>query len=1298
METRLGECAGVREAVVIARQDQPGDQRLVAYLTAQEGAVLEPGVLRAALAAQLPEYMVPSAFVTLEAFPLTPNGKLDRKALPAPEQGALVSRIYAAPQGEVEAALAAIWQELLGVERVGRDDHFFELGGHSLLLVTMVERLRQRGMALTVREVFQSPALSALAAAIVRGDREQGVAVPANRIQAETEDITPELLPLANLKQAEIDRVVAAVAGGVSNVQDIYPLSPLQEGILFHHLLAEQGDAYQQRILLAFDTRSQLEAFARALQMVIDRHDILRSAAHWEGLGRPMQAVWRKASLPLVEVVPQAGMDAAEQLRQETSSVHFRFDVRQAPMLHAHALHWEDAGEWLLMLSYHHLVSDHVTLALIVEEVRTILAGQAAVLPDPVPYRNFIAHLGAIPAIDHEQYFRCALAGVESPTAPFGILDTMGNGAGVTETRLELDVELGMAVRACAREYRIAPAALFHLAFAKVLAAFSGNDDVVFGTVLSGRLQGGAAADRILGMFVNTLPLRVRLQARTVQGALAQVQQGLHELIEHEQASLALAQRCSDIAAPLPLFTSILNYRHNDLAARLTEEEADLQGMRLLEAEERTNYPVTVSVEDNAQGFALTEQCIAGIEPGRIARHMQVTLENLLDALREAPETPLEGVRTIPLAEYEQLTQAFNATAAAYPQDRLVHELFAEQAQVQPEVTALVYEGRELSYGELNRKANQLAHHLRALGAGPDVLVGICMERSIEMVVALLGILKAGGAYVPLDPSYPQERLELMLEDSAPLVVLTQQALRDGLPRLLPASQVVLCLDGQAEAAQLALQPDSNPERAGERPDHLAYVIYTSGSTGRPKGVEITHAGLNNYLRWAMNAYRASDLKNAIVSSPLAFDATITSLYLPLLVGRQAWLLPGGQELESLEGLLASGDSWGLIKITPAHLAVVGQSLRARNRKPSVDLFVVGGEALPMATVLLWNELCPTARIVNEYGPTETVVGCITYEPGAGDRARANVPIGRPIANTKIYILDKNGGVAPLGTAGEIFIGGAGVARGYLNRPDLTGGRFITDPFSEVQGARLYKTGDLGYWQADGNIEYLGRNDFQVKIRGFRIELGEIEAALVACPQIREAVVIAREDHPGDKRLVAYVTAKEGGLPEAAALREVLAVQLPEYMVPSAFVMLEALPLTPNGKLDRKALPAPDRDALVSREYEAPHGELEQALASIWQELLGLERVGRHDRFFELGGHSLLAVQLVSRIAEQMGVEISIRAVFAEPDFGSLANHIVDKQLESFAGNEELATLNGQLDGLSEQELLEILSGDVKND
>ncbi|NVE01911.1 condensation domain-containing protein, partial [Massilia sp. BJB1822] len=556
--------------------------------------------------------------------------------------------------------LAGIWQELLGIERVGRDDHFFELGGHSLLVVTLVERLRQCGMALTMRSVFQSPVLWQLASTVVFGEDVETFSVPANRITRDTVHITPDLLPLVALSQSEIDRVLAAVPGGAANVQDIYPLSPLQEGILFHHLLADQADAYQLRTLLAFDARSELDAFAVAFAQVIARHDILRSAVHWEGLGRPVQAVWRNAKLPLVEMAAQAGSDAVERLRAVSHPLHFKLDVRQAPMIHGHVAQQGERGEWLLMLSYHHMVSDHITLALIVEEVQAILAGRVAELPTPIPYRNFIAQVNAIPPAEHEQYFRRVLGGLESPTAPFGILDTLGDGSDVTETSLALDAELDAAIRACARDFKVTPAALFHLAYAKVLASFSGNDDVVFGTVLSGRLQGGAEAGRILGMFVNTLPLRVSL-GQSLQSAVEQVQAALHELIEHEQASLAMAQRCSDIAAPLPLFTTILNYRHNDVAEISPELAAGLvanwHGMRMLGGEERTNYPISLSVEDNADSFALTEQCTARIEPGCIARAMLTTLQNMVDALRHEPAMPLTGIRSMPQAEYVMVTR-----------------------------------------------------------------------------------------------------------------------------------------------------------------------------------------------------------------------------------------------------------------------------------------------------------------------------------------------------------------------------------------------------------------------------------------------------------------------------------------------------------------------------------------------------------------------------------------------------------------------------------------------------------------
>ncbi|MBA2238275.1 MAG: amino acid adenylation domain-containing protein, partial [Lysobacter sp.] len=616
-----------------------------------------------------------------------------------------------------------------------------------------------------------------------------------------------------------------------------------------------------------------------------------------------------------------------------------------------------------------------------------------------------------------------------------------------------------------------------------------------------------------------------------------------------------------------------------------------------------------------------------------------------------------QRVRDLPLlseAERHQLLVEFNDTATAYPQDGLIHGLFEAQVERSPDATALVYEGEALSYAELNRRSNEVAHRLLSLGVKPDDRVAICAERSVEMVVGMLGILKAGGAYVPLDPGLPSERLAFMVSDSGPVALLTQTALLETVSGWLPSGQSlpVVVLDGAA-GSELASHPTHNPAVAGLASNHLAYVIYTSGSTGQPKGVLVEHRAAANF--W--NVLRETTHKTCPpfskvgLNSAYSFDMSLKGL-LQLLSGHCLVIVP--------DRVRASGEDFiGFIKdnelsafeCTPSQLDMLLSAGLTRHRFARKCNVLLGGEAIGQSA---WETIrdFTAFEFHNMYGPTECTVDATIGRIHASDE---RPHIGRPIANVKIHILDERLEPVPLGVAGELYVGGAGLARGYLNRPELTAERFVKNPFSAEPEARMYKTGDLARWLPDGNIEYVGRNDFQVKIRGFRIELGEIEAKLLACEGVREAVVIAREDVEGDKRLVAYVVPHEGIALAVAALRESLALELAEYMVPSAFVSLDALPLTRNGKLDRKSLPAPDQSSVASRQYEAPTGEVEQAIASIWQELLGLERVGRHDHFFEMGGHSLLAVQLVSRLRQALGVEVGLRELFAEPTLSALA-------------------------------------------
>src|SRR6185312_1231445 len=634
-------------------------------------------------------------------------------------------------------------------------------------------------------------------------------------------------------------------------------------------------------------------------------------------------------------------------------------------------------------------------------------------------------------------------------------------------------------------------------------------------------------------------------------------------------------------------------------------------------------------------------------------------VQSLVEALESAPDTPALLLRVLPEDERRQVLEGFNPQAQ-YRQEKLLQELFEEQVQRTPQALAVTYEGESLTYGELNTRANQLARYLRERGVGPDRLVGICMERSLEMVIGLLGILKAGGAYVPLDPSYPAERLAYMLEDAAPSVLLTQQRLKGQLPC---SDAEVIALDGQWREISRHASDDLAVNQIGLRPDCLAYVIYTSGSTGKPKGAMNEHRAVVNRLRWMQDQYRLDETDRVLQKTPFSFDVSVWEFFWPLLSGARLIVArPAGHQDPTYLMELIEQSGITRLHFVPSMLqAFLGQY--ERGRCPSIRHIVCSGEELTAALQNRSLERLPQGRLSNLYGPTECAIDVTAWEC-TREEAGARVPIGRAVANTRIYVLDRRGAPVPTGVKGEIYIGGVQVGRGYLNRPELTAQRFVPDPFSADPKARMYRTGDLGRWRADGAIEYLGRNDEQVKIRGYRIELGEIEAALLRQEAVKEAVVLAREDEPGEKRLVGYVVARDRAATASAAalsaevLREHLKGVLPQYMVPSAFVVLETLPLTTNGKLDRRALPAPDQSSYSSREYEAPRGEVEEVLAGIWQELLKVERVGRNDNFFELGGHSLLIVQVMERL-RRVGLSVPVRRVFDNPTLSGLADRLI---------------------------------------
>src|SRR6266498_1821742 len=1048
-------------------------------------------------------------------------------------------------------------------------------------------------------------------------------------------------------------------------------------GIHFHHLMGGEGDPYLLVMQLRFDTRERLGAYLRALQAVVDRHDILRTAVVWEGLPEPVQVVWRHAVVP-VEEVDMGGSegDVAAGMYEQFTPRYYRIDVCQAPILRIWTAHDPQQDQWLMLQFLHHLIGDYQTMTLIHEEIEAYLLGKEAALPAPIPYRNMVAQarLG-VSAEEQERFFREMLGEVSEPTLPFGLSDVHQDGEAITESRRMLPQELNDRLRAQARRLGVSLASLCHLAWGQVVARSSGSEQVVFGTVLFGRMQGGEGADRSVGLFINTLPFRMNLDGAATEVAALQTHTRLADLLMHEHASLALAQQCSGVAAATPLFSAILNYRHNpghETPVDLVNGTHPIAKIELLKNKIRNNYPLTLSVEDYGQTLGLTALVVRPLSPERICGYMQQALESLVTTLETAPETPVRELEILPPEERRLLLEEWNATETEYPSHQSVHQLFEEQVRKSPDAVAVVCGDESLSYAELNEQANRLAHYLIGLGVKPDDRVGICVERSLGMVVGLLGILKSGGAYVPLDPAYPTERLRQVLADAAPKILLSDAAGREAVGNNGLKKVTALDIDIRSDFSAL---PFSNPEPKylGLTPRHFAYIMYTSGSTGTPKGVMVQHHSACNQLIAIINSYGLRRHDRILQFASPSSDGSLEEIFGALLNGAvlvlrtDVWLASIAEFdrqciYHNITVTSLPAAFWANLAITWSDASI---SLTLRK-------IIVGYEAISTYALKLWFESeKQKPLLLNSYGPTETTINATTQEI---EPCSTWSSIGRPMANNKIYVLDEYGHPVPMGVVGEIYIGGAGGTFGYLNRPELTSERFIPDPFSPVGGLRMYKTGDLARYLPDGNIEFLGRNDYQVKIRGFRIELGEIEARLGEHPLVRQAVVVAREDAPGEKRLVAYVipTAPEQRQEEslessligttnlAAALRTHLAGCLPEYMVPVAFVHMNELQLTPNGKIDRKKLPVPDIAAFVRQAYEAPQYEMEHALAELWQELLNVERVGRHDNFFELGGHSLLAVQLMVRVRQVLGVELSMVTLFAKPTIAQLAQIIAE--------------------------------------
>jgi len=1050
--------------------------------------------------------------------------------------------------------------------------------------------------------------------------------------------------------------------------------------MLFHNLYAPSGGEYFMQMVYTMRGALDATALRHAWQQVVNRHPILRTAFVWEGLDEPLQIVRQQAALEWAQEDVR-GLSRVEQ--EEMLEAYLKadrqkgFELSQAPLMRC-ALIGRAEDEHTLIWSYHHLLLDGWCLSLIIREVSflydAICRGREAGLPPTRPYRDYIAWLQRRDMAQTESFWRRALEGYTAPARlPF---EQSGAGPGAQAADRGRDLTLSAstteALQSLARQHQTTMYNLVQGAWALLLSRYSGEDDVVFGVTVSGRPPEIVGVESMIGLFINTLPVRVKVTPET---PLAHWLKTLHaqqtELLEYQHSPLMQVQRWSEVAPPQPLFESILvfeNYAPKETSGQV------FGGMEITDSYslERTSYPLTVYVSPGPRlSFRIRH------DPRRfgdaVIDRFLAHLGSLLESMAANPEGRLSDASMLTAAEERKVLVEWNDSHADYDAAKTFVRLFEEQVERTPDATAVIFEQERLTYRTLNRRANRLAHHLRAEGVGPEVLVGICVERSIEMLVGLLGIAKAGGAYVPLDPSYPSSRLAFMLEDAGVRLLLTQERHVGRLAEARHGARV-LCLDADWET--ISRQGESDLP-GGATTSNLAYVIYTSGSTGRPKGVQVSHLALANLLH-AMRSGPGLEARDKILSvTTPSFDIAAVELYLPLTVGGCVQIVSREAAVDA--GLLArevSNSGATVMQATPAMWRLLIDSGWKGDGRLKM---LCGGEAL--TAELAARLLERGGSLWNLYGPTETTIYSTArhVEP-----AENPVSLGRPIANTEIYILDNSLRPVAVGVPGNLYLGGDGLARGYLRRPALTAEKFIPHPFTRRAGARLYGTGDTARYMADGRIEYLGRSDQQVKVRGFRIELGEVEAAVLEHGGVRECMTVVREDEPDDKRLVAYVvpyqrrpaespagnghqeTAPTGlAIDETAqplSARELghfLRAKLPAYMIPSAFVELDALPLTPNGKIDRRALPAPGLTRFeMEREYVAPRTPLEETLAKIFADTLRLERVGIYDNFFELGGHSLLATQVVSRVRASLRAELTLRDLFDKPTVEKLSGAI----------------------------------------
>jgi amino acid adenylation domain-containing protein len=1225
----LNEHPLVKQSVVVAREDERGGKRLIGYVVC-EGGVSEVE-LKKYLRERAPEYMAPEAILALEEMPLTANGKIDRKRLPMPDgSGREVGQEDVGRRTPVEEIVGGIFEEVLKVDRVGRSENFFEIGGHSLLATRVISRVRTAfGVEIGLGSIFEDPTVRGMARRIE------------DAMESGERDEAPPLVKVKREGQGEVR----------------LPLSFAQQRLWFLDQLVPNNPFYNIPGAVRLEGGLDLEALERVINEIIRRHEVLRTRFEVEE-GEPAQVIdpWEPRRLERADLAylpPEEREEEARRMAREHAETGF--DLSRGPLLRVKVLKLEEE-EHVVLYTMHHIVSDDWSMRILAGEVEALYRAYSAGEPSPLPelqiqyadfavwQRNWLQG----EALERQlRYWRERLAGLEPLELPLDHPRPALASYRGASLSFELSEELTLDLQALSRREGVTLFMTLLACFQTLLARCGGQEDIAVGAPIANRMRTGIEA--LIGFFANTLVLRTQIegrmnfrellgQAREIcLGAYAHQDLPFEKLVEHLQPERNLSRH--------PLFQVMLVLQ--DAPSRRSESSG--QEVRDLVASDQTSkFDLTLTVGEAADRLDCDINYNSDLFEAETVSRLAERFKTFVKSLAADPQRRLSDLELLPPVERRQILFEWNQTAVTFAQSGYVHQLFKAQAAQRPEAVAVVFGDEQLSYGELERRANRLANHLRVGGVGIESRVGLCLERSVEMVVAALGVLKAGGAYLPLDPEYPMERLGYMLEDAEVRMALTQHGLKERLPAYVGRT---VCLNEEWERIGNESEDDPGVEVDGASP---AYVIYTSGSTGRPKGVMNTHRGIRNRLLWMQEKYELDETDRVLQKTTFGFDVSVWELLWPLMTGAVLVMArPGGQKDSEYLLSVIKEEEITTIHFVPSMLGVfLGEKVEEAK---SLRRVICSGEAL---TKDLERGLLSRTRaqVSNLYGPTEAAID-VTCWISEVEGERPVVPIGRPIANIQMFVLDQELEAAPVGVRGEICISGVGLARGYVSRPDLTGEKFIPQRFGENGGERLYRTGDLGRYLTDGNIEFIGRADEQVKIRGYRVELGEIEAALRQQAGISDVAVVTREAEHGDKRLVAYVVVEPGVDPDFGELRSALRQSLPDYMVPAEWMKLERLPLTASGKLDRKRLPAPsDARQLSEESYVAPRDALELRLAQIWESLLGIHPVGVKDNFFELGGHSLLAVGLMAKIRAAVGRELPLSSLFQGATVESLAS------------------------------------------